>query len=145
MSRFLTPIDKPFTRTVPLGPCECPGTPHAQDEAEVYTMLGWDDLVDIGSAPSEGAAQRLLTTRAIASWNLVELGADGTPRPVPVVEATVRLLNPQTLAAIAEAVNEAYERAREPLPNASSEASPPSSQATDTSTPTTPTPVKPTN
>lgn len=146
MSRFITSVADPFTRTVPLGPCECPGTPHTDgDTAEVYRVLGWDDLVDVGLAATEGAAQRVLTTRAIASWTITELNGDGTPHPVPIVEATVRLLNPATLTAIAEAVNEAYEKARTPLPNASGEQSPPLPPEPDISTPTTPPTAKPTS
>lgn len=117
MSRFIAPITEPITRTIPLGPCDCPGTPHKDgDTAEVFTQLGWDDLVDIGLAPTEGAAQRVLTTRAIASWSLEYRNGDGSNHPVPVNEATVRLLDPATLEAVAEAVNEAYEKAKAPLP-----------------------------
>lgn len=116
MSRFLD-LD---TTTVSLGACQCPGTPHEEDSAEVYTTLGWDDLVDVGEAPSEGAGRRLLVTRAVARWNLVhEVEVNGKPTimPVPIVEATVRLLDSATLAALAEAVNAAYEAARAPVPN----------------------------
>ena len=127
MSRFIAPVNEPLTRTVALGPCECPGTPHKDgDTAEVYTVLGWDDLYDVGEAAyqSAGAGKRVLITRAIAAWSLEERNGDGTNHPVPVVEATVRLLSPATIEAVTEAVNEAYERARAPLPNASGEASP---------------------
>lgn len=133
------------TTTVPLGACRCPGTPHERDEAEVYNVLGWDDLVDIGMAASEGAGRRILVTRAIAAWNLVELDEAGTPRPVPIIEATVRLLDPPTLEAIAEAANAAYDRARAPLPNESGAGSPRSQPESDTSTPTIPETEKPTS
>ncbi len=123
MGRFL----QLATRPVSLGPCQCPGSPHEEDTAEVYTVLGWDDLVDVGMAESEGAGRRILTTRAIASWNLVELD-DGEQKPVPVSEATVRLLGAETLETIAEAVNEAYARGRDPVPNASGAPSPASSR-----------------
>jgi hypothetical protein len=146
MSRFIAPINESFTRTVPLGPCECPGTPHKDgDTAEVYTLLGWDDLVDIGLTPTEGAAQRVLTTRAIASWTLQYRNGDGTNHPAPINEATVRLLNPATLEAVAEAVNEAYAKAKAPLPNESGEESPRLPPEPDTSIPTTPETAKPTS
>ena len=146
MTRFIASVSETLTRTVSLGACQCPGTPHPDgDSAEVYRILGWDDLVDIGLAAqqSEGAAQRVLTTRALASWTLIEAGSAG-PGPVPIVESTVRLLDSATLNAIAEAVNEAYDKARAPLPNGSGEESPPSPPAA-TSTPTTPPTAKPTS
>lgn len=127
MSRFLD-LE---TTTVPLGACQCPGTPHDEDTAEVYTVLGWDDLVDVAGAESDGAGRRILVTRAIASWNLLhEAERDGKTviLPVPVVEATVRLLGPETLEAVAEAVNAAYERAKSPVPNDSGAPSQDSSQ-----------------
>lgn len=147
MSRFIAPVSEAITRTISLGPCQCPATPHPDgDTAEVYRVLGWDDLVDIGLAgqQSEGSGQRVLTTRALASWTLIETGKDG-PAPVPIVEATVRLLDSTTLNAIAEAVNEAYDKARAPLPNESGEESPPSQPEPDTSLPTTQPIAKPTS
>jgi len=137
MSRFIASVNEPFTRTVSLGPCECPGSPHKEDSAEVYRTLGWDDLYDVGEAAREssGAGMRTLVTRALASWTLVEMNGDGTAHPVPIVESTVRLLDQATVELIVTAANEAYEKARTPLPNASGEASPRSSEDTP-STPT---------
>jgi hypothetical protein len=109
----------------------------------VYDVIGWDDLTDIGRAPSEGAGRRILVTRAIAAWNLVdEFPVDGEPKllPVPITEATVRLLEPQTLEALAEHVNAAHTRATAPLPNAPGAPSRPSQRESAPSTPTTPTP-----
>jgi hypothetical protein len=143
MSRFVSALDERLTRTVPLGPCDCPGAPHKDgDTAEVYRVLGWDDMVDIGGALTDGASRRILVTRAIASWTLEERNGDGTNHPVPIVESTVRLLDKKTLTALAESVNEAHTAAS--LPNASGEESPPSPSATDP-TPTTQTPAKPTS
>lgn len=47
MSRFAD-----LTRTKPfvIGECQCPGTPHAQDTAELYTELGYSARGQIGSA-----------------------------------------------------------------------------------------------
>lgn len=124
MSRFTSLATVP----VSLGPCRCPETPHPEDTAEVYTTLGWDDLVDVGAAESDGAGRRILVTRAIASWNLVDEVETTNPKtgqtsktilPVPVIEATVRLLDSDTLTVLAETVNAAYERAKEPVPNGS--------------------------
>jgi hypothetical protein len=137
--RFIRPLrEAAQTKPISLGPCQCPGTPHPDgDEAQVYTTIGWDDLVDVSSAESEGAAQRILATRAIASWNLVdEFEVDGKVevKPVPIVEATVRLLDPKTLEPLAEEIQALYERARAPLPNGSGAGSPRLPPATGTST-----------
>lgn len=117
MTRFATL----GTTTVSLGACECPGTPHEADEADVYDVLGWDDLVDLDEAPSEGARWRLVITRAIASWNLVESvpGADGLTRPVPIHEARVRLLGGASVQVLMPAATAALERAKAALPNVS--------------------------
>lgn len=147
MSRFIASLQGPATRTVPLGPCECPGTPHPDgDTAEVYEVLGWDDLYDVGVAAqtSAGAAMRLLVTRAVQSWTLLD-GLNGNAISVPIVEATVRLLDSATVNALAEAANAAYEKANAPLPNGSGEGSPRLQPELDTSTPTTPPAAKPTS
>ena len=130
MSRFSSTA----TISVDLGVCECPGQPHERDSAEVYAELAWDDLVDIGSAQSEGAARRLLVTRALASWTLIEAGPDGSLAAVPITEATVRRLGQPTLERLAGAVNAAFEAAGAALPNASGAASPRSQPAKPSST-----------
>lgn len=100
-------------KRVELGPCRCPGAPHESDWIDVAEVLTWDDLVDIGEAPSEGAARRRFHARAILGWSFVD--ADG--RAVPISEDTVRLLAPEVLERLAEPLGEALERSR--LPNAS--------------------------
>ena len=102
------------TQTVVLGECRCPGRPHAEDVAEVSTELSWETLVDVGTL-SGAAAYRRLVLGALVSWNLT--AADG--EPVPVNADTVGRLRQDRLEPIAVAVNDAYERARAPLPNAS--------------------------
>ncbi len=100
------------TKHVVIGPCLCPGRPHDEDTAEVYREPTWEVLIDVGTLAT-GAAYRRLVVGTLASWNLVD--ADGDPVPVSQV---VRLKTGR-LDAIAGAVNEAYDRAKEPLPNAS--------------------------
>lgn len=102
------------TRTVVLGECRCPGTPHEQDTAEVYEELPWDVLIDVGLLDGV-AAYRRLVLGALASWNLV----DDDGEPVPILDETVTRLRSDRLEPIAGAVNEAYQRARAPLPNGS--------------------------
>jgi hypothetical protein len=100
--------------TVDLGECQCPGTPHEVDTAEIVGALGWDDLIDVGQAPTQGAAQLLLVTRALVSWNL-----EDETGPVPVDEASVHRLDKVTVNLIAAKVNDLWEAATAPLPNVS--------------------------
>lgn len=133
-----------------LGPCQCPGTPHERDEAVQYTLLGWDDVADIAVASSEGAARRVMVTRSIASWTLLdwERDADGAPTdrlaPVPITDATVRLLTKESADALWPRAFEAFSASRDPLPNGSGAGSPRSPQEPESSTPTTRRTAKPT-
>jgi hypothetical protein len=102
------------TREVVLGECRCPGRPHDADVAEVHVELPWDILVDVGLLTG-GAAYRRLVLGALISWNLTD--AEG--EPIPVDATTVARLRPDRLDPIADAVNDAYQRASAPLPNAS--------------------------
>ena len=102
------------TAVVVLGECRCPGRPHDEDTAEVALELPWDVLVDVGLLTG-GAAYRRLVLGALVSWNLTDAEGD----PVEVNAATVGRLRQDRLDPIASAVNDAFERARAPLPNAS--------------------------
>ena len=103
---------------VPLGPCECPGRPHGDapdaDWARARTVVPWDALVDIGTAATEGAGRLALVLAVLESWNL-----EGDDGPVPVSRESVRLLSPETLDKLAQAVDAAWTAAREALPNTS--------------------------
>jgi hypothetical protein len=101
------------TAAIVLGECRCPGRPHGEDTAEVSTELSWETLVDVGTLTG-AAAYRRLVLGALISWNLTD--ADGDV--VPINAATVGRLRQDRLEPIAVAVNDAYERARAPLPNA---------------------------
>ena len=117
------------TKHVVIGPCLCPGRPHDEDTAEVYIELPWEVLIDAGTL-STGAAYRRLVVGALVSWNLVD--AEGEPVPVRQV---VRLETGR-LDAIADAVNEAHDRAKEPLPTEAGAPSPPSRQGSASQNPT---------
>ena len=119
------------TDVVVLGPCACPGRPHDEDTAEVARELPWDVLVDVGLL-SGGAAYRRLVLGALVSWNLVDRHGE----PIEINQATVGRLRSDRLDPIAEAVNAAYQRAQEPLPNASRARSRPSPRASASSDPT---------
>lgn len=138
-ARFINP----GTTTVDLGPCQCPGTPHDRDTAEVREGLGWADLVDVRSADrTPGQRALILVTRAVASWTLLEADAEGRAVPVPVSEANVHRLDDATSDLLWPACYAAFEAAQAPLPNASGAPSPDSRPERDSSTLTTPTPAR---
>lgn len=119
------------TEVVVLGPCACPGRPHDEDTAEVVRELPWDVLVDVGLLEG-GAAYRRLVLGALVSWNLV----DRHGKPIEISAAVIGRLRPDRLDPIAGAVNAAYARAQEPLPNASRARSHPSRRASASPNPT---------
>jgi hypothetical protein len=72
MSRFADPT---VTARLDLGPCQCPGTPHASDYIEMRTELGARDVLAVATGDSLDALATL-----IVGWNLLD--NDGTPAPV---------------------------------------------------------------
>jgi hypothetical protein len=73
MSRFADPT---ITERMPLGACQCPGTPHAEgDWIEMRTEVGAEELARL----QEGDSVDLLSGLAV-NWNLFD--ADGTKAPV---------------------------------------------------------------
>jgi hypothetical protein len=115
MSRF---ADAYSTTTIPLGPCDCPGTPHERDEAVARTELGASAKARVGRAEIEGAVQhdplaahRQLVLETVISWNLLWLapatddGAERVAVPVPITPATVAELDRDTLVPLAEAID----------------------------------------
>lgn len=118
MSRFADPSR---TKIVPIGPCDCPGTPHAGgDVATVRLEFGYQALGEIGSAGALAfgdftASRRKLIELGVVSWNLI--GPDG--KEWPPNEANIALLDEPTIDALASALDEAVEMARRALPNAS--------------------------
>lgn len=142
MSRFADPM---AVQTVSLGPCQCPGTPHEQDEAVIRWQLGASALARVGAAElsaSRGdvyASWRQLITEATVSWNL-KVTYNGEVVDVPVTAATVAELDEDTLTTLAKAIDEAIQ-AKGILPNASGAPSPASPQGSASPTPpSTPTP-----
>jgi len=117
MSRF---ADATEVKVVSLGDCQCPGTPHARDEATMHRQLGHGakgEIQKAGWISGRGiyfdsmAAQRKLVEVAVVSWNL--FGPDGKPREP--TESSIAELDEDTVFQLAEAANDALER--EPLPN----------------------------
>jgi hypothetical protein len=73
MSRFADPN---ATKRMELGPCECPGSPHAEgDWIALRSDLGADDLVFLETAEPWDRMLRL-----VRGWNLI--GDDGQVAPV---------------------------------------------------------------
>jgi hypothetical protein len=117
MSRF---ADDSEVTVVALGDCQCPGAPHAQDEATLHRQLGYGAKGEIqraGWLSGRGvyfdnmAARRRLVEVAVVSWNL--FGPDG--KPVEPSEQSIARLDEETIDALAEAASDALER--EPVPN----------------------------
>ena len=73
MSRFTDPR---ATKKFDLGPCECPGTPHAEGDWMLLRCdLSGQDLLDIESADGAGRLRVL-----VVEWNLI--GDDGQVAPL---------------------------------------------------------------
>lgn len=121
MSRF---ADVSATRTVPLGPCECPGTPHDEDWATVRTDLSASELrllLNLDGLSDDEAAEAIAPF--VTEWNL--LGLDGEDWP-PTPEALFALKG-ETSSVIGNAIA-AVVRENLHLPNPSGAPSPASSR-----------------
>ena len=119
-SRFANPnrVD-----TLPLGPCQCPGTPHEAGDFAVYRMelgageegragaYGWS--MTGGAFFDWEAARSKLIEVGVVRWNL--LGPDGERMDVTVANAA--LLDAATRDLITAKLDEVTTPA--PLPNAS--------------------------
>lgn len=136
MSRFADPSK---VAVVPLGPCECPGTPHEQDEATVRWELSASAEARVGAAQMQAgsdfyAPYRALIVEAVVSWNLM-VTHNGEVVPVPCVPATVAEMDDRTLDKLGEAINDLIE-AKGQLPNDSGAPSAASPQESASPTPT---------
>ena len=130
MSRFADPL---AVSVVSLGACQCPGTPHEQDEATVRWDLGSSALGRIGLAEQMKLAQRdpllghrQLLKECVVSWNLLMPGEGGVPVPAPILLPVIAELDDETVTTLAEAIDRLTGE-RGTLPNgqgAPSEASP---------------------
>lgn len=120
-------VDTRETRSVSRPPCSCPGTPHAEDTADIRVKLGYGELAIVrdalwrrskGQYPSTEDSKMALLALGVTRWNLVL--PDGSARPVSTEEIarldenTIEWLHAELLPAIK----------REPLPNGSADRSP---------------------
>lgn len=127
MSRF---ADARATRTVDLGPCECPGAPHENDWAKVRADLAATDIALLSATNSYTIAG--VAAEFVVEWNL--LGPNGEPWD-PNGEALTALKTP-TLTLIVSALTDAI-KAATPLPNTSGVPSAKSSLGNASRTPAT--------
>lgn len=120
MSRFANPD---ATAVVPLGECQCPGTPHADgDTATVRTELGASALARVGRAELQGAVEldpyagyRRLILESVLEWTLLwegeTLGSNGNGKPkrgivaVPINEGTLELMDEKSIRSLAEQID----------------------------------------
>lgn len=138
MSRFADPT---ATAVLSLGACQCPGTPHEQDEARIRFQLGASALARIGRAEIDGAvrldpfaAYRQTVLETTVSWNLLRADAGGGVLSVPITPATVAELDQDTLKALAEGADKLIQNAGT-LPNTSGAPSAESSRESASPTP----------
>lgn len=119
MSRF---ANAAAVRTIVIGPCQCPGSPHARDEAVVRTELGVEAIGIIGVAGWETsggvafdavASKRKLLEIGIVRWNL--LTDSGQPAEPPA--AFIGSLDEETFESLATSLDGVIKRT--PLPNGS--------------------------
>lgn len=80
------------THRVPMGPCECPGKPHGEDEAVVKDRFTFGDIRKIAWAMQQAdfLAQTVTVVCGVVEWNLLYAapnghgGSDIVPLPVDV-------------------------------------------------------------
>lgn len=127
MSRFADPA---AYRTVDLGNCLCPGSPHPSDFAKIRSEGSYTDLRRFFTAQAggdEGIAVEV--AEWVTEWNL--LGPNGEPWP-PSAESLLAL-KVGTLTPLVEAIGEVIEASAD-IPKASGEPSPASSRGSTSRT-----------
>lgn len=106
MSRF---VDKSAVGRVNLGPCDCPGTPHGEDWADIRKELSASEWAVIFQRDTD-----LSMTVLVAGWSLADAEGDA----VPITVETVSALDFATFTAIDQYV--AANISPPTLPNGSS-------------------------
>lgn len=120
MSRF---VNAEATRTVDLGPCECPGTPHDSDWAKLRDQLSGSEIGALQRVPVDEIATTEAVAPFITEWNL--LGPDG--EVMPISAEALRMLTAGSLSPISEALSAVITESVT-VPNGSSVPSPASSR-----------------
>lgn len=134
MSAF---VDSEATEDIDLPWCVCPNKPHDHDTVTIRTQFGYGDVMQLAKVHTSAGKVDPMAERAkllelgIRGWSFV--GEDGAP--VPVGLPMILLLRPSIIEPIAEAIDDAWQKSDEPLPNASSGRSRLSSLASSTALP----------
>jgi hypothetical protein len=148
MPRFAD-IRNDNTRTVELGPCDCPPgadgkKPHDVDSVQVYAELGYRAMgaIQLAGLLPDGRfsfyeAKMALLDVGIARWDL--RGADG--KVMPLNKGSIGLMREADIDKIAEVLDKIVGAGAEPVPNGSSASSATGSPESASSTQTTQTPA----
>lgn len=137
--------DPQASRELPLGACQCPGTPHSADTAMVRTDVGFAELKSAYGAGQmyredgsgyydEAMGDATAIVRFTRSWTLVQLDRKGKPEARPINLREVMLLDEATFSALKAHVD-ALAEARGKLPNGSGGQSVDSSRETASRSP----------
>lgn len=114
-----------------LGPCDCPGHPHEQDEAYIRDRLSGQEVAEYASTTNETAAAT--TAKYVLGWNL--LGPKG--EAVAVTPESLLRLDAPTLSTLVDGLGTVIEQSVTPLPNGSAVRSRATSRANGSPTRTT--------
>jgi hypothetical protein len=132
--------------TVPIGPCECPGSPHDQDEVYLRPRLGYEAGVDAALAMQTAFAEQMDSNRlarrivpvyirgGAIGWNLLD--ADGSPLPF---DPEIILSDWETALLVGDKADDIYSEAViRPLVRPTSGSSPSTPTTSSTSAPPNP-------
>lgn len=135
MSAF---VDDAQVEPFDLPTCYCPGKPHEHDTVTLRTEYSYGDLIelgrvvvsDLGKLDAMGERVKLLQL-GVVGWNFV----DAAGEPVPIDIVTLLKLKSSIAVPVMQRIDELYQASSEPLPNASSGRSQPSSPESSTALP----------
>jgi hypothetical protein len=136
--------DPDATRPITIGPCRCPGTPHATDTADIRVHLGYGEISKFRQAARLGGIEQgklMLILLGVTRWNLVL--PNGSARPVDAVQ--VSRLDEAIVDVLCSDEHLGASFGEETLPNGSGDPSPDGSPASDIPTLTTPEPLSSTS
>lgn len=105
-------VDRTRTRRVDFGACECPGTPHESDYADVRAELSSEEINDYTQADRREVAD--VAARFIVEWNL--WGPKGLE---PISSQSLLDLMPLTLNVLVEGIAASIAESVAPVPNGS--------------------------